>query len=42
LALRWLGVEMRYLWLPLAVSNAVFAVIYYVVVSVGLDQVANF
>jgi len=42
LALRWLGVEMRYLWLPLAVSNAVFAVIYYAVVSVGLDQMANF
>lgn len=42
IALRWLGVEMRHLWLPLAVSNAVFAVIYYAVVSVGLDQIANF
>ena len=41
-ALRWLGVEMRRIWLPLALSNAVFAVIYYVVVSVGLDQLANF
>lgn len=40
-ALRWLGVDMRRIWLPLAVSNAVFAVIYYAVVSVGLDQVAN-
>jgi hypothetical protein len=41
-ALRWLGVDMRRIWLPLALSNAVFAVIYYAVVSVGLDQVANF
>ena len=41
-ALRWVGVEMRYIWFPLAVSNAVFAVIYYAVVSLGLDQVANF
>ena len=41
-ALRWLGVDMRKIVLPLAVSNAIFAVIYYAVVSVGLDQVANF
>jgi hypothetical protein len=40
-ALRWLGVEMRRIWLPLAVSDAVFAVIYYVVVSLGLNQIAN-
>jgi hypothetical protein len=40
-ALRWLGVDMRRIWLPLAVSNAVFAVIYYAVVSIGLDQVAK-
>ena len=40
-ALRWLGVEMRHLWLPLAISNAVFAVIYYEVVLFGLDQLAN-
>jgi hypothetical protein len=40
-ALRWLGVDMRRIWLPLAVSNAVFAVIYYAVISVGLDQMAN-
>jgi len=33
---------MRRIWLPLAFSNAVFAVIYYVVVFVGLDQIANF
>jgi len=40
-ALRWLGVDMRRIWLPLAVSNAVFAVLYYAIVWVGLDQVAN-
>jgi len=40
-ALRWLGVDMRRIWLPLAVSNAIFAVIYYVIVWVGLDRVAN-
>ena len=40
-ALRWLGVDMRRIWLPLAVSNAVFAVLYYAVVRVGLDQAAN-
>jgi hypothetical protein len=41
-ALRWLDVNMRHIWLPLAFSNAVFAVIYYVVVSVGLNQIASF
>lgn len=41
-ALRWLGVDMRRIWFPLAISNAVFAAIYYAVVSVGLDQAANF
>ena len=40
-ALRWHGVEMRRLWLPLAVSNAAFAVIYYAVVWFGLDQLAH-
>ncbi len=40
-ALRWLGVDMRRIWLPLAVSNAVFAVLYYTIVWVGLHQVAN-
>ena len=40
-ALRWLGVGMRRIWLPLAVSNAAFALIYYLVVMVGLDQVAH-
>ena len=41
-ALRWLDVRMQHIWLPLAFSNAVFAVIYYAVVSVGLDQIAGF
>ncbi len=40
-ALRWLGVEMRRIWLPLAISNAVFAVLYYVIVWFGLDQIAH-
>lgn len=40
-ALRWLGVDMRRIWLPLAVSNAAFAVIYYAVVLFGIDQAAN-
>jgi hypothetical protein len=37
-ALRLLGVDMRRLWFPLAISNAVFAVLYYAVVWFGLDQ----
>ena len=40
-ALRWLGVDMRRIWLPLAVSNAVFAVLYYAIVWFGLVQVAK-
>ncbi len=40
-ALRWLGVDMRRLWLPLAVSNALFTVIYYAIVQGGLDQIAH-
>jgi hypothetical protein len=40
-ALRWLGVEMRRIWFPLAISNAVFALIYYEVVRFGVDQVAH-
>jgi len=40
-ALRWLDVDMRRLLLPLAISNAVFAVLYYAVVWFGLDQVAH-
>jgi hypothetical protein len=41
-ALRWMDVDMRRVWLPLAVSNAVFTLIYYAIVRVGMDQVANF
>ena len=40
-ALRWLDIDMRRLWLPLAISNAVFAVLYYAVVWFGLDQIAH-
>jgi hypothetical protein len=40
-ALRWLGVDMRRIWFPLAISNAVFAVLYYMVVWGGLHQVAK-
>ena len=34
-ALRWLGVDMKKIWLPLAVSNAIFAVIWYALVKLG-------
>ncbi len=40
-ALRWLDVDMRRIWLPLAVSNGVFAVLYYAIVWFGIDQMAN-
>ena len=38
LALRVLGVDLRKLVLPVAVSNVLFAVIYYFVVKLGLDK----
>ena len=38
LALRFLGVEVRKLVLPIAASNILFAVIYYAVVRFGLDK----
>ena len=37
-ALRWLGVEMRKIWAPLAISNALFTVIYYEIIKLGWDQ----
>ena len=40
-SLRWLGVEMKRIWLPLAVSNAGFAVIYYQLAKLSLDQLAK-
>lgn len=40
-ALRWLGVDMRRIWLPLALSNALFAALYYAVVLFGLEQMTN-
>jgi hypothetical protein len=36
LALRWLGVDMRKLVVPTAVSNVIFAFVYYWVVKLGL------
>jgi hypothetical protein len=39
LALRFLGVDVRRLVLPVAVSNVLFAVVYYEVVRLGLDKV---
>jgi hypothetical protein len=45
LALRWLGVDMKKLVLPTAVSNAIFAVAYYWVVKLGIlsvDKVLGF
>ena len=40
-ALRWLGVDFRRLVLPIALSNVLFAFIYYWVVKIGLDHVAT-
>jgi hypothetical protein len=37
-ALRALGINMRRLLLPLAVSNALFAVLYYAIVRFGVDK----
>jgi len=45
LALRWLGLDMKKLVLPTAVSNAIFAVAYYWVVKLGflsVDKVLGF
>ena len=41
LALRWLGVDMRRLVLPTAVANAIFAVVYYYVVKLGILSVKS-
>lgn len=40
-ALRWLGVDMRRLWWPLAISNIAFTLLYYEMVVFGLDQAAQ-
>ncbi len=40
-ALRWLDIDMRRIWLPLALSSAVFTMLFYVVVSTGLQQMSN-
>lgn len=41
LALRWLGIDLKKLVLPTAVSNAIFAVVYYYVVKLGILSVAS-
>jgi hypothetical protein len=41
LALRFLGVEIRKLILPIALSNVVFALVYYGIVRFGLDKVLS-
>ena len=40
-ALRWLGVDMRRIWLPLAISSLIFTALFYVIVWTGLEQIAN-
>jgi hypothetical protein len=40
-ALRWLGVDMRQIWIPLAVSSMVFATLYYAIIWAGLKQITN-
>lgn len=40
-ALRWLDVDMRRLWLPVATSNIIFTLLYYAVVVFGFDKAAQ-
>jgi membrane protein YqaA with SNARE-associated domain len=35
-ALRWLGIEMKRIWLPMAVGNAISAILYYWLIKAGL------
>lgn len=39
-ALRWLGVDLRHIALPLALSNVAFALIYYALIRAGLQQLS--
>lgn len=41
IALRWIGVDLKRLVLPTAVANALFAVIYYYVVKLGILSVKS-
>jgi hypothetical protein len=41
LALRFLGIDLKKLVLPIAVSNIVFAFVYYGVVKLGLNQIES-
>jgi hypothetical protein len=38
-ALRWLEVPIRRIWLPLLVSNALFSVVYYAIAWYGIGQI---
>ena len=40
-ALRWLGIDMRRIWLPLAISSAIFTALFYAIVWTGLEELAN-
>jgi len=40
-ALRWLGIEMRRIWLPLMISSTLFAILFYAVVWTGLAEMAT-
>ncbi|MBP9714000.1 MAG: hypothetical protein KBD60_09960 [Sterolibacterium sp.] len=40
-ALRWLDVSMRRLWLPVVISNIIFTLLYYAVVVFGFDKAAQ-
>lgn len=41
IALRWLGIDLRRLVLPTAVANALFAVVYYYAVKLGVLSVTS-
>jgi hypothetical protein len=41
IALRWLGIEMRRIALPLAISNGLFAMIFHTIAQFGLNQIAQ-
>lgn len=41
-ALRWLDVSLRRLWLPVAFGNVLFSFIYYYTVQMGLEKLGQF
>ena len=38
LGLRWMNISLRRIWIPLAISNAFFTWLYYVLTSVSIEQ----